>query len=246
MFLRQLTANAGHKDGSSPFWKQRSWVASATFLGLVLVVGLMSLATAEDGVGATISGDGGSGRTSETRAQHGCDPEERRQAKPKSAPRDVRWRKLDMVQVPVSRSAGPLKSDGPVMWCFARTPLGAAMAAHVIPSQMSGARWRTVAEHQLVPGPDRDLYAAQRSTIPSDSVESRSAGQYAGFAVSSYSRDAAKVRLLIKDARGGYGWTTVSLEWSGGDWKVAPQAGGTLHTSLTPTTGAAGFVLWGV
>ena len=121
--------------------------------------------------------------------------------------------------------------------------MGAVMAAHSILTHMSSADWRDVAEQQLVAGEGRDSFIEGRSHVPQSDAESQEPGVYTGFNVASYSKDAANVRILIKSSGGTLGTTTVSMRWSGGDWKVKPRGNGELFS--TATGGGDGFVRWG-
>jgi hypothetical protein len=63
--------------------------------------------------------------------------------------------------------------------------------------------------------------------------------------VASYTKNAAEVRLLIKGPSGSLASTTVSMRWSGGDWKVKPHKTGALYTSSRNAMGSGGFIKWG-
>ena len=132
-----------------------------------------------------------------------------------------------------------------MLWCFAHTRTGAVIAAHVIPAQMSGAGWRMAVEQQVMPGYGRDMFVSQRASIPDTRPPGQQAGRYTGFLLSGYSRDEAKVALLVSNAQGAMSTTSVSLRWSGGDWKVEPDPGGGLHSPVTSVGSSAGFVKWG-
>ncbi|MFF3415091.1 hypothetical protein ACFYW9_10360 [Streptomyces sp. NPDC002698] len=239
---------------SGPYYRQRSWQLSAGFLGIVVVVGgIVTMlsgpdtttdranAAASEGPLATASGkkDGRPG---------GCRTDDSAgAAPPRAAPKDVSWRTLGVARVPVSVSAGPTLIQGSLWWCYAHTPTGAALAAHIIPSQMSGSNWRTVTEQQVVSGQGREMFEFQRATVRS--TDSQSSGttvaSYVGFSVASYTDTAATVRLLLKSAQG-YAATDISLRWSGGDWKVQPDDNGSLHSPVSAVQSTSGFVLWGV
>ncbi|MEW2614721.1 hypothetical protein AB0937_32005 [Streptomyces sp. NPDC047880] len=253
-------------DPSEPYWKQRGWQVSAAFLGVVVLLsGIVALTagggTADDGAstpppkgplsGSPAMKDGRPGGC-RTGDGHG-------DVMPTSPPDDVDWRALGVTRVPVSGSAGPTLTQGPVWWCFAHTPTGAVLAAHIIPSQMSGPDWRTIAQEQVVAGPGRDLFVFKRSTVRDDAPGSTreagsrpgagsggsSAASYAGFAVPAYSGAAATVELLLKTGQG-YATTSVALRWSGGDWKVQPSGNGALHTPVKAVQGTNGHLLWRV
>ncbi|MGP3973558.1 hypothetical protein ACTWQF_05855 [Streptomyces sp. 8N114] len=246
----------------SPFWKQRGWIFSAVFLATVLLVATVSYISDAGGDEAnaaaqhrkprsgplpTQEAQGGKRATAEERPK-GCRTEDDKgedTARPTSAPKDVAWKNLNDTLVPTSPSAGPTQVSGPVWWCYARTPMGAVMAAHSILTHMSDADWRTVAEQQIVSGKGREEFISQRSAMSQAAVESEETGVYSGFSVVSYSKNAAELRILIKSAGGTLGSTTVSMRWSGGDWKVKPRTNGALFTSSTSAMSSGGFIKWG-
>ena len=134
--------------------------------------------------------------------------------------------------------------DPTMWWCFAHTPTGAILAAHIIPIEASGPDWRTAAEQQIVPGEARDRFVARRiASDPADPAVSAS-GRFAGFSVRTYSAEAANIRLLVTDPIGGYLSTSVSLRWRDGDWKVSLQADGSLY-AFAAQAESDGFVMWG-
>jgi hypothetical protein len=239
---------------SGPYYKQRGWQLSAGFLGIVVVVGgIVTMLSGPDTTtahaNAAASGGplAGASATKDGRPR-GCRTDDSAGAAlPQAAPKDVNWRTLGVARVPVSVSAGPTRIEGPLWWCYAHTPTGAALAAHIIPSQMSGSDWRTVTEQQVVSGQGRKMFEFQRATVQStDSQNSGTAvASYTGFSVTSYTDRAATVRLLLKSAQG-YAATNISLRWSGGDWKVEPDDNGSLHSPVSAIQSTNGFILWGV
>ncbi|MER6747049.1 hypothetical protein [Streptomyces fungicidicus] len=242
-------------EPSGPYWKQRGWQVSAAFLGVVVLLsGIVALTTDQDADGGRGSAPASEGPLSGTAALEdgrpaGCRTDDSDgDTLPSAPPDDVDWRTLDISRVPVSASAGPTLTQGPVWWCFAHTPAGAVLAAHIIPSQMSGPDWRTIAREQVVSGRGRDLFVFKRSTVQDDDsgagAGSSSVASYAGFSVPAYSAGAATVELLLKTSQG-YATTNVALRWSGGDWKVLPSDNGALHTPVKAVQGTNGHLLWG-
>lgn len=240
-----------------PYWKQRGWQVSAGFLGLVVVVsGVVALTSDREAAGVRASPAAGAGPlsghpTTRSGRPTGCRTDDSAGDElPTAAPKDVEWRALDVAEVPVSASAGPLRTDGPLWWCFAHTPVGAVLAAHIIPSQMSGPHWRAVTEAQVVAGRGRDMFEFQRSTVVDPDAPGRrraarpSVASYVGFSVLSYSGEETSVELLLKSEQT-YASTTVALRWSGGDWKVVPGNDGSLHSPVQPVQGTDGRLLWG-
>ncbi|MGY0068757.1 hypothetical protein ACWZEH_18550 [Streptomyces sp. QTS137] len=270
-------------DPSGPYWKQRGWQVSAGFLAVVVVLsGIVALTTDQDPDGNNGNAPAAEGPLSGTPAMKDGRPEGCRtddsdgDALPTAPPDDVDWHTLDVTRVPVSASAGPTLTQGPLWWCFAHTPTGAVLAAHIIPSQMSGPDWRTVAREQVVSGQGRDLFVFKRSTVrDDDTVESGSgasadagagagagdgpgsgSGASAGTGSSSvasyagYSVPAysgeAATVELLLKTSQGYATTSIALRWSGGDWKVQPSDNGALHTPVKAVQGTNGHLLWGV
>lgn len=245
-----------HHEASGPYWKQRGWQMSAAFLGVVVALsGIVALTSGRDT--ADGRGSGGDTRTvagpSESPLPGAGRPEGCRtddsagDTLPTAVPDDVEWRALNLAQVPVSASAGPTRTEGPLWWCFAHTPAGAALAAHVIPAQMTGPDWRTVIERQLVAGRGRDMFEFQRSLIgdsAADAYESSEYASYSGFSVLSYSKEKAAVELVMKNGQS-YGRSTITLLWNGGDWKIVPRGNGSLHTPVEQVQSLEGRLLWG-
>lgn len=250
-----------------PFYKQRGWINSAAFLGFLVVMSLVAFVNdngtggGSDGTDTTAAADsrdllsGLSGPLSpgdphQVRGGPGgrpanCRTDDKDTAAPTTTPADLRWRDLVTVRVPTSASAGPLHTDDSVWWCFAHTPTGAVLAAHIIPVQLSGTAWRAIAEQQLVPGAPRDTFLAAKAEEAGETAPAKSnIGRFAGFSLTSYTPDSATVRLLLTHPAGGYASMSVSLRWQDGDWKVAPLDDGSLYSSARQSK-PDGFSAWG-
>ncbi|MFJ6570698.1 hypothetical protein ACIQNU_25115 [Streptomyces sp. NPDC091292] len=243
-------------EESRPFWKQRSWQLSAGFLGVVVVLSIVAaLTSATDDTDDRARAAAAVGPLSEAAVMkngrpEGCSTDDSAgDTVPKTAPKDVSWRKLGVGDVPVSVSAGPTrieKADKVLWWCYAHTPAGAIMAAHVIPSQMSGPDWLTVTRQQVVAGTGREMFEFQRS-LAQDIAPGSDPGpvaSYAGYSVISYTSKAATIRVLLKGEQG-YGACSIDLRWSGGDWKILPGGNGDLQTSMTSVSNVSGYTMWG-
>nr|WP_198151452.1 hypothetical protein [Kibdelosporangium sp. MJ126-NF4] len=174
----------------------------------------------------------------------GCRTDDSDNAIPKSAPPDVQWRVVEATRVPTSPSAGPKLLNGPLNYCFAHTPMGAVLAAHVIPAQLIGDGWRTVINQQLVPGLGRDIFESQRATVRDARAAAANVPTYLGFRIVSYTPDEAVVSLLIKNSMAAFSSTMVSMRWSDGDWKVQPGTVGDLHSDLDSVRNTDIFVKW--
>ncbi|MFD5065018.1 hypothetical protein [Streptomyces sp. NPDC058394] len=234
----------------APFWTQRSWRIAAGFIAAALTLSLLSIVTRSDTPPlletASAAGPLSKGIADSTGRPKGCATDNGDRAAPAVPPADLRWRTLGGTRVPVSAASGPTQETGPVRWCFARTPMGAVLAAHVIPAQMTSPDWQAVTRDQVVAGFGRDLFVSQRGSLSDTRLKVRKNGSYVGFLLAEYSSDAATVDQLIKSPDGAYFSTSVRLRWSGGDWKVLPANDGGLHTELTAAGGTEGYVLWKV
>jgi hypothetical protein len=241
-----------------PFYKQRGWINAATFLALIVVMSAVALVSGNTdmGVAATsrkelagLSGPLSPGDPQKVRGGPGgrpdnCRTSDRNTARPASPPKGVRWQQILSIMVPTSPVDGPLHTEGTVWWCFAHTPMGAVLAAHVIPVELSGDSWRAVAEQQVVAGTARDKYVISKAQNATADPGGGAVGRFVGFVLESYAENAATVQLLLTDPRGGYLSTSVSVHWRDGDWKVAMYDDGSLYSSVMRAE-PNGFVMWG-
>ncbi|MFJ2905477.1 hypothetical protein [Streptomyces sp. NPDC087212] len=243
---------------TGPFYQQRSWVGSALFMAFLLVMALTAAMTNDDGKGLSAEsqdalgdvkgplspGDPQGVRTGRGGRPENCRTDDRDTTVPTAAPQGIQWKQFDAVMLPVSPVAGPLNIDPSMWWCFGHTPLGAVLAATVIPVSASSDGWRTVTAQQLVPGTARDRYVTRKLAAPSTNPAESAVGRFVGFSVAHYQSGAATVRLLLTNPAGGYMAATTNLRWRDGDWKLAPQDSGSLY-SATAQAQPDGFVLWG-
>ncbi|MGW5333112.1 hypothetical protein [Streptomyces bauhiniae] len=242
------------------YWRQPAWQLSAVFMILALLVSLFGLlrggspsadsglsgAELKDARPLTRSGGPGTGTSARDSGRpQGCVTDDQDTGLPKVPPGDVQWRGIAGVKVPTSASAGPLLASGPLWWCFAHTPSGAAMAAHVVTAQMRGPAWRAVADRQLTAGFGRDFLVAMNARRATSAPAPASYG-YAGFRVVSYTAAKATVELLVKDDQAALTATEVSLVWNDGDWKVVPRSDGTLFPLPAAVEDTRDFVKWRV
>ncbi|EKX66699.1 hypothetical protein Sipo8835_15535 [Streptomyces ipomoeae] len=252
--------NSGRSRGGSgewekPFWQQRGWILSAGFLLVLLFMGAVALVVG-GGDSQTEANGGSSPAPSPTTTQAGggaadtrpagCHTDDSQQDKPTEAPKDFRWKANGTTLVPVSKTAGPLKYDGPIWYCYAHTPMGAVMAVHSITDHLGYAGWREVVERQVVPGEGRDALIASRSQEKDRSPSGKAeASGYAGFSVLAYNKDWATVMFLIRGPSAGvYGTASVNVRWHDGDWKLDPEPDGTIYSGMAQVSGTTGFVTW--
>ncbi|UQX02508.1 hypothetical protein [Streptomyces sp. RerS4] len=259
MASRGSRGSSGEWD--KPFWLQRGWQISAAFLlAMVLIGGYVALigdddtennagtpqSPAKTSAPANAPSSPPASGTTEGRPA-GCSTDDRDQAVPSQSPADLKWKVYQTDLLPVSPSAGPLKFDGAVWSCYARTPLGATLAMQAISAKMGGADWKTVSEKQMAKGPGRDQFVAARAKEATSQRTGApgSRGSYVGFRVLTFSKDQATGMILMRLADGTYGVATMSTVWEDGDWKLRPTLDGSVTEGLTAVGGPDGFILWG-
>jgi hypothetical protein len=240
------------------FWKQQGWIVSAVFIAAVFVFGAVGYvisqsdnslseneASAQTGPLSASAPRGAQGRPA------GCTTDDSKTEMPTAAPIDVRWETVAGRKIPISVSAGPTKAEGSLMYCYARTPLGAAMAAQTITTAVRTKEWQTVLRQQVVAGKARDFYEAVYGG-PADVVGNPLPG-YLGFVVSEYTPEAATVRILLGSSApsstvmtSALYRTDVNLSWVDGDWKVQLDGGGDVTSTWETVSSSSGFLLWKV
>ncbi|MBQ1027860.1 hypothetical protein [Micromonospora sp. C95] len=244
--MRLRYASDDEADEDKPFWQHRRWQLSAAFLALALCTGTVAALSGGHDASSSVKAPAGpviGALGPDGSRPHNCRTDDSAQRLPTEAPRDITWRPLNGAQTPVSASAGPLKTTGPLLWCFAHTPMGAVMAAHTISRQMSGPDWRTVSQQQLVPGLGRDYFDAMRASMP-ETGPVQTTNALAGFLVLKYSPGTATIRVLVRQAKALYASVDYIVDWNGVDWQLRPLNSGGLYSRVNPVVSLVGFVLW--
>jgi hypothetical protein len=170
----------------------------------------------------------------------------------------VRWSGFYGVELPVSAQAGPSGTSGGIAAGFARTPLGALLAAVNIGVRANaqwGPRIFTTIIRRQVTGPDAAALLAACQAAYDQAAQS---GQVAGgqplgtvhvteqaFRWITYT-PAAAILDLISAGPGSNGATvraSVQMEvvWDGGDWKVVAPPGGDWGNSAAGLSSLAGY-----
>ncbi|MEV4212590.1 hypothetical protein [Micromonospora sp. NPDC049662] len=171
---------------------------------------------------------------------------------------EVAWTTVAGAGVPVSATAGPADTAGGRARGFARTPLGAVLAAAHISVRLSPQAGPAVFESTLrdqVVGPDaaaladrvEDDYQQARAQLglPHGEPAGRLYSTIRGYRIDVESTDRTTVRLLIEGPGGSGGSVLVSLvaelQWVDGDWSLVAPADGDWSTATSVVTDAAGF-----
>ena len=173
----------------------------------------------------------------------------------------VRWSGFYGVELPVSAQAGPYDTSGGMAAGFARTPLGALLAAVNIGVRANaqwGPRIFTAVIRGQVTGPDAAALLAGCQSAYDQAAQSAgvTGGQPLGtadvteqaFRWVAYT-PAAAILDLVSAGPGASGATvraSIQMEavWDGGDWKVVAPPGGDWGNSAAELSSLAGYTVF--
>ena len=167
-----------------------------------------------------------------------------------AVPADLTWVVSDGELTPTSPTAGPMTTDGGVARCFAHDAEGALIASVRIQQQIVGATPSTwpIAAEGLAPGPDSDALSAQMATVltqpagPADTNTPFAA--VAGFKFLSYAPTTAVIALVYRTSSGELYAASQTMQWVGGDWRIAPLGPSELSSPQTSVGSLLGYVDW--
>lgn len=161
-------------------------------------------------------------------------------------PADLRWEAAQGLTWPVSATGGPTRTKDGFPVCFARSPLGAALAATtMLYSQYNGHTPREMMQFYVVDS------AGKTALLGSAGGSSSSAGDLAklganpmGFIADEYSPDRAGISLVfsVPQSETGYVGIPTTLVWVNGDWRLKLLDNGSFGTTSKPVEGQ--FVKW--
>ncbi|WP_344284419.1 hypothetical protein [Actinomadura napierensis] len=169
----------------------------------------------------------------------------------------VSWRDYHEVTLPYSAADGPRSTGGDLASGFARTPLGALLAAVHI-AVRANAQWgpkvfEPTITKQVI-GPDassllaatQGLYDKRHGHLPDGAALGRAYVVLEGFRWQGYSPDSASLDLVsagpgdsdmtVRAA------TRIELQWGDSDWRVIAPPGGTWGGSAASIPSADGYV----
>jgi hypothetical protein len=174
----------------------------------------------------------------------GCDVPPGPQAIPVSAPTSVTWELYDTVALPFSAQAGPTVVNGDVARCYAHSPTGALLATVQIAVRYAlAANWQAVIAEQVMPGTGRNVYAAERPGADV-TISAGQFGQFAGFQFVTYTSALAVVQIVVQLPSGEMQATTMTVQWSGGDWRLMLQPDGSPGPNVQQVPNLTGFIPW--
>lgn len=166
-------------------------------------------------------------------------------------PADLTWTAVYGNSWPVSASSGPTKEVDKVGHCYARSPIGAALAAVNLTQTVRTSDIETaqkVLDTQYVQNEGVDIAAAGiAKAYQAQPPQTRQWGRTMGFKILSFSADKAQV-LLVEywPQRGQYTGFMVDVVWADGDWKVQLAPSGQTSTEPEITVDPNGYTPWAV
>jgi hypothetical protein len=240
--MAEDTEEKGSPAARGP-WGKPTFVASAAFVALIVIVLLVVLVAGRgDPTGTKQPVRAGAPPT----AQHRTPATAPATSVPDSPPRHVEWRLYHTVALPYSSVAGPRHVTSAVASGYAHTPTGALLAAAQIPTRtLIAPDWRSVVHTQVAPGAGRKAYLAKRARVASAAASPGQLGQLAGYKFVNYTPMLATIEFVTRFASGSMQVTTTTMEWRDGDWRQILQPGGSESPNAHAVRNLAGFVEWG-
>jgi len=248
--------------GGGPVLTPRVLIVSAALAGIVIFA-LVAVLTRSGSAGAgtasppSASSHPASPRDRASAASHAaapaakpesragsCDVPPGPQAIPVSAPTGVTWELYDTVALPFSAQAGPTVITGDVARCYAHSPTGALLAtAQIAVRYALAANWQAVIASQVMPGTGRNVYAAERPGADV-TIQAGEFGQFAGFQFVTYTSAIAVVQVVVQLPSGEMQATTMTVQWSDGDWRLQLQPDGSPGPNVQQVPNLTGFIPW--
>lgn len=244
---------ADDRGPRSTSWRRPSWMLSAAALGIVVIVGLSLFAADPTSSGPPRGAQVVKPVPSASSPASDCRPTDTNLVAPSSTPSGLKWQMFGPFSLPYSSTAGPLVVENGIARCYARTPLGAVLAAVQISTRMqAGDDAARVSTAQAIPGPGLSLW--NKKLFSQGAIDiSRPDGtvQVGGFRVVSFSPQLAVIELCPAEGRAGLVRAyAITLVWDD-DWKLVVQSNGDLSPPphrLSSSDGVIpdgeGFVRW--
>lgn len=236
-----MTDNRGPQP--SPF-RRPSWMLSAAAVGIAATAGIALFVahprSSESTVGVQVANPAPSANGSAS----ACHPTDTDLVVPSSTPGGLTWQMFGPFPLPYSSTAGPLVMEDGLAWCYARTPLGAALAAVQISTRMqAGDDAGRVSAAQAMPGTGLTLW--NKKLFSQGAIDtSRPDGtvQIGAFRVVSFSPQMAVIELCPSEGRAGHVRAyAITLGWDT-DWKLIVQPNGELSPPPHRLPSADGIV----
>jgi hypothetical protein len=166
------------------------------------------------------------------------------QTVPQQAAPDVSgWRTVGRVDAPFDTTAGPILDGFDVQRCYARTPVGALLAATNFMARVT----EPVALEQAISAltadtAGQDVLLGLLEENPTAVTGSGAGYELAGYTFLAVGMDTTVVSVVVRAGNGGMVAVPVTLVWDEGTWLVQLPDNGNLPGS--PVQTLTGFVPW--
>lgn len=175
-----------------------------------------------------------------------CDVPEGDTALRPQIPTDLRWKAAQGLAWPVSDTYGPTQTKDGFDVCFARSPLGAALAATTFMySQFDGHKGNEIIDFYVVDSPGKKIALETSGTAGDSSGYGELGLSVAGFIVNEFTPERVNLGLVfnLPESETGYMSIPTTLLWVDGDWRIKVLDTGGSGEPSTPVKGQ--FVEWG-
>lgn len=161
-------------------------------------------------------------------------------------PKDLRWVAAKGWTWPVSDTYGPTQAKSGYGICFARSPLGAALALTTVYGEANTRDPKAALTIYAVDSVGKSLVLSQPVTTETDTA---GVGPitFAGFSTDAYTPDEAQITLVFSLAKSptGYMGLPATLDWVDGDWKIKLLDNGSMFAGKATTPVDGQFAKWG-
>lgn len=241
--------------------KNKAWLASAIFLGVVLIGGMVSLIpyvmdhfsdnNHQSPTHAAVANHVHSkGSSKPSTSSDGCNVPEGSQEVPKGPFITTPIIVTDgtaYVRIPTLKGYGPETHDGIIAKCYGHNPTGAILrAASVFSYNLTvGVKPDEVMKDIYLPGEIANSLLASTPSrrITTDDTKNQTF-KIIGFKADVKSKDEVLVTLAFRSSEGGMGQVPLLMKWYQDDWRWDPPNNGTLGAEPLKGLYTQGFTEW--
>lgn len=224
-------------------WK-KVWKTGTLWASIVVVVAIGAAAivifTNPAGDPTANGQDGGAADPSHKAQGQGCDVPVGDTSGEPEVPNGLEWEAAEGWSWPVSDTYGPTQQKNGFGVCFARSPLGAALAMASVYGEGNTRDSKEAIRLYVAESPGKDEAIAVAGNLAEGSIG------FAGFKVDSFTPQKAEITMVfsLPQSPTGYMGLPSTLVWSGDDWKVDLLNDGSAFVGQPTTPEPDDFVKW--
>ena len=234
-------------DARSPF-RRPGFIAAAIVIGLIVLAGVIVLATSLFGGGSNTarptpspSRSASASPSADTADASICGLEAFENENTLTAAPDTEWELVGTVAAPTDPlAAGPGDNDSGLRTCYAHTATGALYMATNFVAMGTDASLYPRLSALVAPGPGRDALEGASDTPSATSARA----QVAGYAISGYTTESVTVDLALNYSDGSLVSVPLKLVWAENDWKVQTTDSGAFPLTPAPIENLGGYTPW--